>query len=158
MNKILKYKKLYWIYISIYILTIDISIKKIIINKLCIGCKIYFFYFINITHIHNLGAAFNFLSDGYIWQMYILNLTSIFTSCLFLIKLIIYNNKNNINNISNSIILGGIVGNLYDRLNNNYVIDYIDLHIKNFHFPVFNISDLSIVIGLFLILYKNFLN
>ncbi|MGK2896873.1 MAG: signal peptidase II [Candidatus Makana argininalis] len=156
MNKIFKYKKLYWIYISIYILIIDFVIKKIIINKICINCIFYFCYFINITHIHNLGAAFNFLSDRYIWQICILNFTSIFTIFLFLVKIIINNSKNKINNLSDSMILGGIMGNLFDRLNNKYIIDYIDFHINNFHFPIFNISDISIIIGLCLIIYKKF--
>ncbi|MFI4846952.1 MAG: signal peptidase II [Candidatus Makana argininalis] len=154
----LKFKKLNLIYISIYILITDIIIKKIIINKLCIGCKFYFCYFINITNIHNLGAAFNFLSDGYKWQILILNFNSIFIIFLFIIKIIIYDSKNKINNISNSMILGGTMGNLFDRLNNKYIIDYIDFHIKNFHFPIFNISDISIIIGLILIIYRKKLN
>ncbi|MFI4819127.1 MAG: signal peptidase II [Enterobacterales bacterium] len=154
MNKKLKSKKLYLIYISIFILLIDIITKKLVINKLCLGCILYFFSFVNITHVHNLGGAFNFLSDRLIWQIFILNFSSIFIIFLFLIKIIIYNNLNKIDNISNSMILGGSLGNLFDRLNNKYIIDFLDLHINNFHFPIFNIADISIVIGLFLILYK----
>ncbi|MFI4853151.1 MAG: signal peptidase II [Candidatus Makana argininalis] len=153
MNKIIKYKNIYWIYTSIYIFIIDLIIKNLFIIKLCIGCKFYFCFFINITHIHNLGTIFNFLSNGYIWQTCILNVNSIFIIFLSLINIIIFNN-NIIDNMSSSMILGGAMGNLFDRLNNKFIIDYIDFHIKNFHFPIFNISDISITIGLFLIIFK----
>jgi signal peptidase II len=60
--------------------------------------------------------------------------------------------------IALSFILAGALGNLYDRLFLGYVIDFIEIHYGNFYWPIFNIADISISIGVILLLYTTFIN
>ena len=94
--------------------------------------------FLNLTLVHNRGAAFGFFQN----QLFLFVLVS-----LFAIGLILYNLKNKTNpfilKISLSLILGGAVGNLIDRLRFGFVIDFLDLRI----WPVFNIADSVITIA-----------
>ena len=94
--------------------------------------------FLNLTLVHNRGAAFGFFQN----QLFLFVLVS-----LFAIGLILYNLKNKTNpfilKISLSLIFGGAVGNLIDRLRFGFVIDFLDLRI----WPVFNIADSVITIA-----------
>jgi signal peptidase II len=60
--------------------------------------------------------------------------------------------------LSYSLILAGAIGNLIDRVNYGFVVDFIDLHIKNWHFATFNIADFSIFIGMIIIMKNNYYN
>tara|TARA_B110000914_G_scaffold114067_1_gene99760 strand:+ start:574 stop:801 length:228 start_codon:yes stop_codon:yes gene_type:complete len=60
--------------------------------------------------------------------------------------------------IALSFILAGALGNLYDRIFLGYVIDFIEIHYGNFYWPIFNIADISISIGVILLLYTTFIN
>ncbi|QCI24804.1 signal peptidase II [Buchnera aphidicola (Rhopalosiphum padi)] len=154
------FKKFYWIYITIivFIVTIDFYSKKWILNNLNIYEKQKIFLILNLFHVHNFGAAFSLLSDQNGWQKYFLLIFSIVV-ILVLIKMIIKFKKKDKNKIlSYSLILAGAIGNLIDRINYGFVIDFIDLHIKNWHFATFNIADFSIFIGMIIIMKNNYYN
>lgn len=154
------FKKYYWIYITIivFIVTIDFYSKKWILNNLNIYEKQKIFLILNLFHVHNFGAAFSLLSDQNGWQKYFLLIFSIVV-ILVLIKMIIKFKKKDKNKIlSYSLILAGAIGNLIDRINYGFVIDFIDLHIKNWHFATFNIADFSIFIGMIIIMKNNYYN
>ena len=142
----IKKNRFYFILLSVLIIIFDQYTKNIInINyKSLINNDLIFF---SIDYVKNYGAAFNILSGSRIF----LSTVSIIIT-LFLIYLILY--KKNIRNIelfSYSFILGGTVGNGIDRIIKGYVIDFINLNFINF--PVFNIADISINIGLIFIIY-----
>ncbi|QJC38350.1 hypothetical protein GJU04_00300 [Enterobacteriaceae endosymbiont of Donacia marginata] len=75
-----------------------------------------------------------------------------------IIILIFFLKKNKNKQISYNLILGGILGNFINRIKYGFVIDFIDIHIFNYHFPVFNIADIFICIGIIFILKDIFLN
>ncbi len=139
--------KLHFITLSIFIVLIDqftkylmSEYKNIFVNK--------DFLLFKLSFVKNYGAAFNILSGSRIF----LSIISI-TFSIILIFLILNKNFSNILDLySYSLILGGTVGNGLDRLLKGYVIDFINLNIIDF--PVFNISDMSINLGLFLIIYS----
>lgn len=109
-----------------------------------------FFY---ITYIKNSGAAFGIFQDAGI----ILILLS-FIAIVGLVKYVITDkNINKIEAISYSLVLGGILGNLIDRLINGYVIDYLDFYIFGYDYPVFNFADILIVVGFGIILINLFI-
>lgn len=139
------------ILISIILLCIDQISKLLVVNILTKTESITiiknFFY---LTYINNDGAAFSILVGKRIFL--------ILVAILVIILLLYYIKKNNIQNkleiISLSLILGGSLGNLIDRVVRGYVIDFLDFKIFNYNFPIFNLADTFIVIGVFLLLLK----
>ena len=105
-----------------------------------------FFY---ITNCHNKGAAFSILNNNVIFLI----LVSIIV-LVFILKLIKKNNNASIFlKICYGILLGGILGNLFDRIFLGYVIDYLDFILFGFDFAIFNFADMCIVISVILLLF-----
>lgn len=104
--------------------------------------------FLYISNVHNYGAAFSILYGNRILLVFV----SIITLVLiyyFLLK----NRKFDWFNITlYSLLIGGILGNLFDRIIYGYVVDYLDFYIFGYNFPIFNIADICIVISVFLII------
>ena len=143
---IIKNKRNFYISISLLILLFD-QISKYIINinyKSIISKNLAFF---TIDFVKNYGAAFNILTGSRI----LLSFISIFISIILIILIYKNNRVSNIELYSYSFILGGTLGNGIERIFRGYVIDFINLNFINF--PVFNIADISINIGFFLLLY-----
>lgn len=137
------------ILLSIILLVID-QISKILVVKLIdINSPIEiiknFFY---LTYTHNTGAAFSILTGQRIFLILI--------ALVILIILFNYLRKNKvegkIEKTAFSFIIGGSLGNLIDRIIKGYVIDFISIKIFGYNFPIFNIADTFIVIGVFLLL------
>lgn len=139
------------IIISIILLCIDQISKLLVVNLLTKTDSITiiknFFY---LTYINNDGAAFSILVGKRIFLILI--------AVLAIVMLIRYIKKNNIQNklelVSISLIIGGSLGNLMDRVVRGYVIDFLDFKIFNYNFPIFNLADTFIVIGVILLLLK----
>jgi len=104
---------------------------------------------------YNHGVAFSFLSDNQTWQQ-ILLLFLIPSLILFLCFYLLLHIDSYKNIISLSFILGGAIGNYFDRIKYGYVVDFISLHAYNFYWPTFNIADSFISIGAIIFLLNNF--
>ena len=134
--------------ISLIVIIIDRILKVLVTNNFVLNVrnKIIdgFFY---ITNCHNEGAAFSLFSGNVLFLIFITLIV------LFLIYRTI--NKENVNKIgllAYGLLLGGILGNLYDRIFYGYVIDYLDFRIFNFNFAIFNLADAAIVVGAILLI------
>ena len=134
--------------ISLIVIIIDRILKVLVTNNFALNVrnKIIdgFFY---ITNCHNDGAAFSLFSGNVLFLIFITLIV------LFLIYRTI--NKENVNKIgvlAYGLLLGGILGNLYDRIFYGYVIDYLDFVIFKFNFAIFNLADAAIVIGAILLI------
>lgn len=102
-----------------------------------------------ITYVKNEGAAFSILPGGR-WIF----VAVAFIAILLLIRYIISDKKiSRYDIVSYSLVLSGIIGNLIDRIICGSVIDYLDLYVFNYNFPVFNFADTCIIIGTFMIIY-----
>ena len=130
------------------VIIIDRILKVLVTNNFVLNVrnKIIdgFFY---ITNCHNEGAAFSLFSGNVLFLIFITLIV------LFLIYRTI--NKENVNKIgilAYGLLLGGILGNLYDRIFYGYVIDYLDFVIFKFNFAIFNLADAAIVIGAILLI------
>ena len=142
----IKYNRFFFIFISIIVFLSDQFTKYIITknyNSLINKDLILF----SIDYVKNFGAAFN-LFDG---SRIFLSIVSIIITILLIFIILNNNNTTKTDLYSFSFILGGTMGNGVDRITNGYVIDFINLNFINF--PVFNIADISINIGLILIIY-----
>ena len=105
---------------------------------------------LSITLVHNTGAAFSMLSGS----RYLL----IFIGIACIIGLVLYLCKqevvDDLDIFIYSLLLGGIIGNLIDRIIYGYVIDYISLTFGNYYFPIFNFADICIVVSIILIIVR----
>lgn len=145
------------IYITILIFLDQIS-KFFVFDNLRVGDSIDVLSFLSISHIHNYGAAFSILADQDGWQRYFLSgFSLIAVGFLFgwLVKLINLGSKFETWGIL--ILISGASGNLIDRGIHGYVIDFINIHFASFQFPVFNIADILICIGLVILISNEFL-
>ncbi len=137
-----------WFYIAVtLILTfIDQLIKYAVRTRLDVGGKVTVFGGFDIKYVQNNGAAFNFMA-GKTTLIIAVTLVVIAAGIVFIVW---QRKKHPMLQLWASIIIGGAVGNLIDRLTHGYVIDYIDIHIM----PVFNFADICVTVGvLFLCLY-----
>ncbi|WAI11911.1 MAG: signal peptidase II [Buchnera aphidicola (Macrosiphum albifrons)] len=156
-NQYLKKSK-NWIYITIiiFILILDISSKYWITEYIKIYETKKIFSMLNFFHVHNYGAAFSLLSNEKGWQIWFLSIISICT-ILVVARIIIKSKKKDTKKITGySFIIAGAIGNLIDRINYGFVIDFIDVHINNWHFATFNIADCSIFIGIIMLIRINY--
>lgn len=134
------------VYITSFILMIfDLITKFLVINFLSFKEVIPNFFNIYLTY--NTGAAFSILKNNQI----LLILISVLVLC-YIIKYVIPKIESNIEYISISMICGGILGNLFDRVYNGYVVDFISLNIFSYRFPVFNMADILITCGAILLI------
>ena len=143
--------KLYFLTLSIFIILIDQFSKYFIFYNYKKVININFLLF-RLDFVKNYGAAFNIFSGNRIF----LSCISIIFTILLTYLIVRKNNLNLFDLLSYSFLLGGTVGNGIDRTLNGFVIDFINLNFINF--PVFNIADISINIGLVFIIYSFFKN
>lgn len=129
-------------------LILDIGSKYYISkNFIVYGSKTIIKNFLDITYVKNTGAAFSILEEN-TWMITIISLMIIMGVIYY-----VYKNKpsNNIENIGYGMVIGGALGNFIDRIIYGYVIDFIDINLFGWNYPVFNIADVMIVIGVFLL-------
>ena len=141
----------------ILIFLIDRISKIYVINldEKLTGSEIYSSKFLNISLIWNEGVAFGLLSFEK------QNLYNILTSIIFIIILIIFFmmiKSSGLKKYALLMILGGALGNVYDRIFYNAVPDFIDFHIGNFHWFIFNVADIFITFGIFFMILLEFID
>jgi signal peptidase II len=141
--------------ISLFVFLLDILSKNFIQKKIIYGEQVEITSFFSLVHFQNPGAAFSFLSDQGGWQRYFLIAISLL-AVLYIPWLINQYKKNILIVIGLLLILGGAIGNLYDRINYGYVIDFIYLNFAEFYWPAFNVADSAISVGVLLFLYGSF--
>ena len=108
--------------------------------------------FMNWLLLFNPGAAFSFLAQGSGWQCWFFTILGL-AACIYIIVLLWKNQSDKLLCWALSLILGGALGNVLDRLMYGAVVDFIDLHYANWHWPAFNIADSAICIGAALIIW-----
>lgn len=134
--------------ISLLFVVIDQVVKILVISKLALQQSIIIINnFFNITYVRNTGAAWSILS-GNVLLLIMISVLALVTIYYYLIK---DKDLNKIDIVSYSMLIGGIIGNLIDRIVHGYVIDYLDFKIFNYNFPIFNIADTLIVISIIII-------
>jgi signal peptidase II len=114
--------------------------------------------FFRLTHVQNQGAAFGLFSDSTSeWKVAMLILFSI--AALAVVSALLWKNGNAMNAtaIALSLVFGGALGNLWDRVTSGRVIDFLDIYYGSHHWPAFNVADSAIVIGALLLLSEIFL-
>lgn len=145
-----------WIWLSVLVLVFDQLTKQVIGRSMDLYQSIEILPFFNLTYLHNQGAAFSFLSEAGGWQRWFFVALSLCASLGIGYWLSRLGRDQRMEAIGWSLVLGGAVGNLIDRIWLGYVIDFLDVYYRDWHWPAFNVADSAITIGIALLLLDSF--
>ncbi len=111
-----------------------------------------------ITHVLNTGAAFSAFSDTASPEMVRYGLIAFSVAAVLVVGVMLWRSAGSVtlSGVALALILGGALGNLYDRIQLHHVIDFLEVHIVHYHWPDFNVADSAIVIGACLLLLEIF--
>ncbi len=141
-----------WMLITFTIIIIDQLTKYIAVAKLKIYEAVTVMPMFNFTLMHNEGAAFSFLSDAGGWQRWFFTAVSLIVSVLLVVWIKKLKAEEKVQALAFSLILGGAIGNLIDRVRLGYVVDFIDVYYNTAHWPAFNIADSAITVGVIVLI------
>ena len=133
----------------------DQAVKWLVQQSMAYGESISVTPFFNWVHVWNTGAAFSLFANAGGWQRYFFIGIAVVVSVV-LIKLIREKGHNG-DAIAYSLILGGAMGNLIDRIFRGYVVDAFDFYWRDWHWPAFNLADIAIVLGALLLVFVGLL-
>ena len=135
-----------WLGIAAIIILLDQFTKVLIVGWMQHGDSREVWSFFNIVRAHNTGAAFSFLADHGGWQRWLFVGIGVIATVLIVWQLRKHPQKKFFS-FAISCILGGALGNVLDRLQHGYVVDFLDFHWGGWHYPAFNVADIAICIG-----------
>lgn len=145
-----------WLWLSLLTLILDQWSKIAIDSSMRLYESIALIPGFNLTYVHNTGAAFSFLSEAGGWQRWFFAAMALIISVILSVWLSRLKPHETLLAVALALVLGGAVGNLVDRLAYGYVIDFLDVYYKTWHWPAFNIADMAISAGVFLMVLESF--
>ena len=141
-----------WFVISALVIVLDQFTKYWVSQSLVPGAGVPVTPFFNLVLTYNTGAAFSFLSQASGWQRGFFILIAALASLLIIYFIRRYHQEKRFS-FGLSLILGGAVGNLWDRIVLGHVVDFLDFYIKAYHWPAFNVADSAITCGAALLIW-----
>jgi signal peptidase II len=143
-----------WFALAAIVVLLDQLTKLWIVSDFVLGDSRYVNSFFNLVRAHNEGAAFSFLSDAGGWQRWFFTVLSTVISLVIIVWVVRLPRQKILEAVALSLILGGALGNLYDRATLGYVVDFLDFHWAGWHFAAFNVADMAISVGAGLIIIE----
>jgi signal peptidase II len=143
--------------IAVFVFLTDQLTKLWIVNQYIYGEMETITGYFNLVRVHNFGAAFSFLNNEGGWQRWGFSVFAALVSLVILVWITRLSANQKLEGLALALILGGALGNLYDRMTLGYVVDFLDFHWSGMHFPAFNIADSAISVGAVLILVEGFI-
>ena len=145
-----------WLWLSLLVLVLDQASKLLVDASLQLYEAIPLMPSFNLTYARNTGAAFSFLSDAGGWQRWLFAGLAVGMSSFIAWWLKKLGEHEKLMAVALSLVLGGAIGNLIDRVAYGYVIDFLDVYYQDWHWPAFNIADSAICIGVAIMLLDSF--
>ncbi|MBS9437537.1 lipoprotein signal peptidase [Photorhabdus noenieputensis] len=158
MNKPICSTGLRWLWLVVVVLILDLGSKQLVLQHFHLYESVPLIPYFNLTYAQNFGAAFSFLAEKDGWQRWFFAFIAVAISVVLMVMMYRASAKKKLNNIAYALIIGGALGNLFDRLVHGFVIDFIDFYVGDWHFPTFNIADMAICIGAGLVIIDSFLS
>ena len=146
-----------WFSISAIIVALDLYTKHLILNAFSYGERLTVTSFFELVRYHNEGAAFGFLNDAGGWQKWFFTAISVI-AVIVITYLIKKHSEQKLFCFGLALVLGGAIGNLYDRIKLGYVVDFLNFHVNDWYWPAFNVADSAICVGVALLLWDSFKN
>lgn len=143
---------LVWLGIAMLVVVLDQITKTLILGAFQYGDSRHVTDFFNIVRVHNTGAAFSFLAGASGWQRWFFVGLGVVAS-VFILWMLRTQGHQKLFACALSLILGGAIGNVVDRLLHGYVVDFLDFHWSGSHFPAFNVADSAISVGAALLIF-----
>jgi signal peptidase II len=143
---------LIYLWVSAAVILLDQVTKAVIEHTLSLYQSITVLPVLEITRLHNTGAAFSFLADEAGWQRWLFTGLAIAVSVVLIFWLRRIDRASRALATSVALILGGALGNVIDRIRLGHVIDFIHAHWAEHYFPAFNVADSAITVGAALLL------
>ncbi|MBC8950624.1 MULTISPECIES: signal peptidase II [Xenorhabdus] len=147
-----------WLWLVVVVFILDLGSKYLVLQHFTLYESIPLIPYFNLTYAQNLGAAFSFLADKGGWQRWFFALVAVAITVVLLVMMYRSNAKQKLSNIAYALVIGGALGNLFDRLVHGFVVDFIDFYVGEWHWPTFNIADSAICIGAALIIIESFIS
>jgi signal peptidase II len=136
-----------WLWLSALVVGLDLGTKALASASLGYAESQAVLPFFNLTLLHNTGAAFSFLAGESGWQRWFFIVLAIVISAVLVVWLARTPRAERWLPVSVALVLGGAIGNVYDRIVHGYVVDFLHFYWGEYHFPAFNIADTAITIG-----------
>tara|TARA_R110002110_G_scaffold245617_3_gene461973 strand:- start:15189 stop:15686 length:498 start_codon:yes stop_codon:yes gene_type:complete len=146
-----------WYALALLIIVLDQLAKGMAEQYLEYGRPLVLTSWFNLTLQYNPGAAFSFLSDAGGWQRYFFSAIAVVISAILVVWLYRLPATQRLLPLSLALILGGAIGNLWDRVVLGHVVDFISVHYGGYFFPAFNIADSAITVGAALMILDSLL-
>jgi signal peptidase II len=149
--------KLRWVVLIVLILAADQATKLWVLAALQPYEVIPVLPSLNLTLVFNEGAAFSFLADAGGWQRWFFVALALVVSVVLLVWLWRLKPEDRLTAAGLSLVAGGAIGNLIDRIAYGHVVDFVDVYWRAWHWPAFNVADSAITVGVGLLLLEAFL-
>jgi signal peptidase II len=147
--------QLKWLWLAVIAIILDFVSKQLAETYLIFAQPVYVLPVFDLTLLYNRGAAFSFLANESGWQRWFFTFIAIGVSAVLTVWLMKLKPNEKLLSIALALVIGGAIGNLYDRLAYGHVIDFIHLHWDNNYFPAFNIADSAISLGAAMLLFES---
>lgn len=145
-----------WVALAVVVFTIDFFTKSTVLTHFYYGERLEITSFFNLVLVYNYGAAFSFLATSSGWQVTLF--AAIAVVAVLVCSYLLYKHaQETLFSLAVALIMGGALGNLFDRIIYGYVIDFLDFHYQHWHWPAFNVADMAIVGGAALMILESFL-
>ncbi|WP_137166386.1 signal peptidase II [Salinimonas lutimaris] len=158
MLNMLRQSGLRFLWLSLVVFALDQWTKYAVLGSMQLYQSVEVMPFFNLTYVHNYGAAFSFLHDAAGWQRWFFTGIAAVVSTLILWWLRSTPRHQVMLPVAFCFILGGALGNVYDRLVHGYVIDFLDFYVGQYHWPAFNLADAGIFIGAAMLIVDMLIN
>lgn len=145
-----------WLWLSFIVILLDQVTKQVAEHYLAFQVPVAVIPFFNFTLSYNEGAAFSFLNDAGGWQRWFFVVLALIVSVVIVFWIKRLESTDRWVAIALAMILGGAIGNVIDRVLFGHVIDFIHLYYKQWSWPIFNIADSAISIGVAVLLIDGF--
>jgi len=145
-----------WLGVALIIFLVDQISKIAIVGAFQLGESLPLTSFFNLVRVHNPGAAFSFLADAGGWQRWFFTALGV-VAAMVMVYLLRMHAGQTLFCMALSLLLGGALGNVIDRVLYSHVIDFLDFYYGSWHFPAFNVADSAITIGACLLILDELL-
>lgn len=136
-----------WLWLAVAVIAIDLGTKAMASAMLTYANPVPVMPLFNLTLLHNTGAAFSFLAEAAGWQRWFFVILALAVSVFLVVWMKSLKRGETWTAIAIALILGGALGNVYDRVVHGYVVDFLHFYWRDYHFPAFNLADTAITIG-----------
>lgn len=142
-----------WLWLAVIVVIVDLVSKFVVISRFRLGESVDLLPFFNLYYARNYGAAFS----SFMGQRWALAAVAVTITIVLIVMMYRSLASAKWSNCAFALIIGGALGNLFDRLYHGFVVDFFDFYIGDWHYPTFNVADCAICIGAVMVVLEGFI-